>query len=185
MNKEFLTLYIGTIVRPKATFVSLIENPKNIPKGLIAVFIPATLYTLVYVFLIFGGGRPSKPWLTIPPETYYRYNVFFCAPSMILGWILAAGVVHALSRIVATRGTFEQTLTVFGFGLSIATWTTGIHDLATSLLGAIHRINQHEYEIALNAPTVWRTLLWIQMAAYLIWFVVLFSKAVNGLRFYG
>jgi hypothetical protein len=29
------------------------------------------------VFLIFGGGQPFKPWLDIPSETYYRYNVFF------------------------------------------------------------------------------------------------------------
>jgi hypothetical protein len=132
------------------------------------------------VFLIVGGGQPFKPWLDIPLDTYYRYNVFFCAPSMLLGWILAAGVVHTLSRLITAIGSFEQTLSVFGFGISIASWTTGFHDLITSFLGAIKLIDQNEYELALNSPTPWRTLLWIQMLAYLIWFVILFSKGTKA-----
>jgi hypothetical protein len=41
-------------------------------------------------------------------------------------------------------GSFEQTLIVFGFGISIASWSTGIHDIITSFLGGIHVINQRE-----------------------------------------
>jgi hypothetical protein len=66
---------------------------------------------------------------------------------MLLGWILATGVVHTFSRLFTAVGTFEQTLNVFGFGLSIASWTTGIHDIISRFLGAIHVINQHEYEL--------------------------------------
>lgn len=130
--------------------------------------------------MIFGGGKPFNPWLDIPLESYYKYNVFFCSPSVFLGWILASGVVHTLSRIITDTGTFEKTLSVFGFGISIASWTTGIHDLLSSFLGAIHVINQNKFEIALNSPTIWRTLLWILMSAYLIWFLILFSKAAKS-----
>ncbi len=145
-----------------------------------AVSITATLYTLVYVFLYFGGGQPFKPWLAIPPETYYQYNIFFCAPSMFAGWILAAGIVYTISRGFTTSGSFEQVLAVFGFGIGIASWTTGIHDLLTSFLGAIHIIDQRSYELALNTASIWRTLLWIQMLAYVTWFGILFSKGVQA-----
>ncbi len=179
MEKSFLKYYIGVVVKPNSTLEELITDDRKLKFGFYSVLITAILYTFVYVFLIFGGGQPFKPWLDIPLETYYRYNVFFCAPSMFLGWILAVGVIHTLSRLITSNGTFEQSLAGFGFGIGIASWTTGIHDLLTSFLGAIHVINQHDYEIALNSPTIWRTLLWIQMIAYLIWFVILFSKSVK------
>lgn len=179
-TNSFANYYWSSIVRPGVAFNNLIKDNKSLRFSIVAISITAILYTLVYVFLIFGGGQPFKPWLDIPLETYYNYNVFFCAPSMFLGWILASGVVHILSRIVTTSGTFEQTLCVFGFGISIASWTTGIHDVLTSFLGAIHVINQNDYELALNTPTIWRTLLWLQMSAYLIWFIILFAKGVRS-----
>ena len=179
MEKSFIKYYIGTIVKPDSTLEKLITDDRKIKFGFYSVLITAILYTFVYVFLILGRGQPFKPWLDIPIETYYRYNVFFCAPSMFLGWILSVGVIHTLSRLSTFNGTFEQTLACFGFSIGIASWTTGIHDLLTSLLGGIHVINQRDYEIALNSPTIWRTLLWIQMIAYLIWFVILFSKSVK------
>lgn len=175
----FANYYWLAVIRPGEAFEKLKAENNSLRFSVAAVFITAVLYTFVYVFLIFGGGQPYKPWLDIPLETYYRYNVFFCAPSMFLGWILAAGVVHTLSRLVTTTGTFEQTLCVFGFGISIASWTTGIHDVLTSFLGAIHVINQHDYELALNSPTIWRTLLWIMMIAYLFWFIFLFTKGTK------
>lgn len=179
MVKDFIDYYIGTVTRPGSSLKRLIADDRKIKFGFYSVLITATLYTFVYAFLILGGGQPFKPWLNIPKETYYRYNVFFCAPSMLLGWVLSAGVIHALTRLITSRGTFEQTLAGFGFAIGIASWTTGIHDLLTSFLGTVHVINQHDYEIALNSPTIWRTILWIQMFAYLAWFILLFSKSVK------
>jgi Yip1 domain len=148
--------------------------------GFWSVLIMAILYTGVYIFLIMGKGMPFHPWLNISPEVYYRYNVFFCAPSMILGWILSAGVVHVISRSIGSTGSFDQLLAVFGLSIGIASWSTGLHDIITSFLGAIHVISQREYEKALNSPTVWRTVLWILMFIYLAWFIILFSKGVKA-----
>ncbi|MCF8238873.1 MAG: hypothetical protein K9I85_11995 [Saprospiraceae bacterium] len=179
MARTFKRYYFGGITNPNVTFAELIRDRRCLAFGAYAVSIVAVLYTLVYVFLILGGGQPFRPWLDIPLESYYRYNVFFCAPSMFLGWILAAGVVHTVSRLLTRTGRFERILGLFGFGISIASWTTGIHDVVTSVLGGIHVISQPDYEVALNTPTIWRTLLWIQMGAYLIAFEVLFTLAVK------
>lgn len=175
----FFTLYASTFLKPETTFKRLVGEDRKIYLGLTAVLITAFLYSFVYFFLILGGGLPFKPWLAIPLESYYRYNLLLCAPTMILGWILAAGTVHTATRLVTTNGSFDKILSCFGFGLGISSWTTGIHDFVTSLLGAIQVIDQREYEMALNSPTIWRAFLWIQMAAYLIAFILLFSKSVR------
>ena len=176
---SFLHFYFGSITNPSATFESIVHDERKISLASRAVLITAVLYTLVYVFLILGGGQPFRPWLNIPLEEYYSYNVFFCALTMFLGLILAAGVVHTLSRLITTTGNFEDILSLFGFGISVASWTTGIHDILTSFLGGMKVISQHDYEIALNSPTIWRTLLWIQMAAYIVCFVIQFYKATK------
>jgi len=176
----FAGYYRASVIRPKTTFANLLQDKNALRFAMIAVSVTAILYTFVYIFLILGGGQPFKPWLNIPENIYYHYNVFFCAPSMFLGWILASGVTHLVSRLFTTAGRFEQVLCVFAFGISISSWTTGAHDLVTSFLGAFHFISQHDYELKLNSPTVWRTLLWILMVAYLVWFIVLFSVGVKS-----
>jgi hypothetical protein len=178
--KFFSEYYWATVVRPGKAFKDLIADSRSLKFSALAVLITAVLYTFVYIFLILGGGEPFKPWLNIPLDRYYCYNVFFCGPSMFLGWILAAGVVHSLGIGFHFNGSFERILAVFGFGIGIASWTTGLHDFITSFLGAIHVIDQHAYEFQLNSPTIWRTLLWIQMLAYLVWFIVLFSVGVKS-----
>lgn len=177
---SFLRLYGAAVIRPRSTFGQLGGDARLFRFGATAVLITALLYTFVYIFLIMGGGLPFRPWLSIAPEVYYRYNVFFCAPSMFLGWILSAGVVQVYSRLLGGKGSFEQTLGLMGFGISIASWATGIHDFVTSLLGALHIINQNAYELALNSPTIWRTLLWIQMVVYLLWFILLFTQSIRS-----
>ena len=177
--RSFAAYYQLCIVKPTEAFENLIHDKRLLKFSAAAVSITAVLYTLVYVFLIFGGGMPFKPWLDIPPGVYYRYNVFFCAPSMFLAWILSSGVVHLLSRLLTQMGSFEQTVSVLGFGISIASWTTGIHDVVSSFAGALHLINQHDFEISLNSPTIWRSILWILMTAYLVWFIILFTKGVK------
>ena len=55
-----------------------------------------------------------------------------------------------------------------------------MHDLVTSFLGAVHVINQREFEDALNAPTFWRALLWFLMTLYAVWFVVAFAAGIGA-----
>lgn len=176
LQYSFGKYYCSVFTRPAVTFAMLMDDSRKLRFSFFAVFITALLYTFVYVFLIFGDGRPFKPWLNIAPEEYYRYNVFFCLPSMFLAWILASGVLQLVSRLITRQGTFEQALAVTGFAISIASWSTGIHDILTSFLGAVHIIDQQQYEAAMNSPTIWRILLWVQMLIYLVWFILLFSK---------
>lgn len=179
---SFRDYYLAAIRRPRRTFDTLLSESQRLRFGLLALAIPATLYTLVYVFLSAGGGAPSSftPWLAIPAEVYYFYNRFLLAPSMFACWILAAGVAQLLSRLFSGKGSFEDNLAVLGFSISIASLASLLHDLPSSFLGAIGVINLSEYEIALNSPTIWRTILWIFYGLYLILFLVLFPKGIGS-----
>ena len=178
-SPTFFSYYIKMFHHPGDALRALAAEARLLRFAYVAVIISAVLYTLVYIFLIMGHGLPFKPWLRIEPEVYYRYNVFFCAPSMFLAWILCAGVMHLKCRALTNNGSFEQMLGLAAFGISVASWATGVHDLLTSFLGGIHVIDQNEYEEMMNSPTIWRTVLWIQMLLYAFLFVFFFSRAIR------
>jgi hypothetical protein len=181
---SFGSLYTRTFLRPAAALSAVAQHPRGLQLGAIAVAITAALYTAIYFFLAHNDGRPTvfTPWLAIPAEDYYRYNFWLNAPSILLAWVAASGFTQLAARALGGRGSFEQTLAVLGFGLSVATWWTGLHDLITTFLGFVGVIDQRAYEDAMSSPTPARTLLWVLMLGYLVWFVMLFSKGVSAVH---
>lgn len=179
---SFGSYYLGAVLRPRRTFDALLTDPRRLKFGALAMVINAILYTLVYVFLYIGGSAPStfKPWLAIPSEVYYRYDRFILAPSMFACWILAAGVAQLLGKLFKGRGSFEDNLSVFGFAIGIASLASLAHDLTDSFLGAIGLLDLRWYEVALNTPTIWRTILWILYSLSVILFLWLFPKGVGA-----
>lgn len=179
--KSFKDYYLGTLFRPRQTFDALLSDSRKLKFGLLAISLNAILYTLVYIFLWNGGGAPSsfEPWLAVPKDVYYFYNQFWLAPSMFGCWILAAGVAHLLSRLFSGKGSFEDTLSVFGFGVTIATLFALLHDFTDSFLGAIGLLDLRWYELALNSPTIWRTIL---LTLYSIGLLMLFVLLIMGTR---
>ncbi len=181
-KKSFKDYLIGTLLRPRRTFDKLLNDSRKLRFGFIAISINALLYTLVYIFLWQGGAAPSSftPWLAVPKDIYYFYNQFWLAPSMFGCWMLAAGATQLLSRLFSGKGTFEDTLSVFGFGITVATFFALLHDFTDSLLGAIGILDLRWYETALNSPTIWRTILLTLYSIALIMLFLLLIKGVGG-----
>jgi hypothetical protein len=179
-ERSFWSFYKGLFLKPSKTFQELLIDDRRVKFGFFAILIPTVGYTLFYIMASKAGGAPStfKPWLAIPIEDYFYYDIFLMAPTMLLCWIFSAGLVHLLSRLFSGIGTYEDTVTVIGFGISVATWSTLIHDLTDAFLAFIGVIDMKEYEAALNAPTFWRTLLLTLFAIYFIWFLILFTKGI-------
>ena len=127
---SFLRLYLPAFLRPRASFDRLVREPARVRVGALAVGVTAVVYLLVYFFLSRNGGRPTvfKPWLAIPAEVYYRWDLYLCVPSIVLGWVAAAGFTQLAARGLGGAGSFEDTLAVLGFGIGIASWATGLHD---------------------------------------------------------
>jgi hypothetical protein len=178
----FVSCYLRVFVAPRATFEALVRSAVRIPFAFGCVGITSALYTGIYVLLARGGGYPSSfdPWLAIPAADYYRYDIALAAPCIFAGWILAAGVVQLASGFARGRGSFEDTLSVLGLGLSAASWTTGLHDLFLGILGNVGVLDLPTHELAMNEPGAAHTLLWIALVAYLVAFVVLFTKGIGA-----
>lgn len=142
------------------------------------------LYTWVYVNLTIGGGAPSSfaPWLAIPRESYYFFDQFILAPSMLICWVSAAGIVQLASKPFGGSGSFEDTLSVLGFAIGIACLASLLHDFPDTLLGALGLLDLRAYEVMLNTPTIWRTILWMCYGASFVLFVLLFTKAVRAVQ---
>lgn len=179
--KKFISNYLQAIYSPRKTFEELIRSDDLYKLSLAFISIPIICYTLLYVFLTIAKGAPSTltPWLNIPKADYYSINRFLLAPSMIICWFTATSFIQVVSRLLGGAGTFEQTLATISLSISTAMWGALIHDLPMSFLSAIGVINASQHEVAMNSPTIFRTILWICYSIYFIAFVILFPMSVR------
>jgi hypothetical protein len=177
----FTSEYFQTIYKPRKTFEGLIDKNNLYKQSLAYISIPIICYTFMYVFLTIAKGAPSTltPWLNISKADYYSINRFLLAPSMIICWFTATSFIQVVSRLLGGTGTFEQTLATISLSISIAMWGALVHDLPMSFLSAIGVINASEHEIAMNSPTIFRTILWICYSIYFFAFFILFSISVR------
>jgi hypothetical protein len=158
-----------------------LSDERRLKFGLFSFLIPAIGYTLFYFMAYKSGGQPStfKPWLAIPRENYFYYDIFLTLPAYFLSLVTAAAILQLLSKVFGGKGSFEDSVSVLGFGMGVATWSTMLHDLTDASLSFIGIISMPEYEKLLNEPTFWRSLLWTLFALYFTWFIVLFTKGMK------
>lgn len=179
--KAFISDYLETIYKPQKKFEELIRKDNLYKLSFAFISIPIICYTLLYVFLTIAKGAPSTltPWLNISKADYYAINRFLLAPGMIICWFTATSFIQVTSRLLGGAGTFEQTLATIALSISIAMWGALIHDLPMSFLSAVGVIDASQHEIAMNSPTIFRTILWICYSIYFIAFLILFPIAVR------
>jgi hypothetical protein len=128
-----------------------------------------------------AGGAPStfKPWLALPVEEYFKYDIFLTFPGYFMSWVGAASVVFLLIHLFKGKCTYDDILLVIGMGIGIATWSSMLHDLTDAFLSFIGVIDMKAYEKLLNEPTFWRFLLLTLYAIYFFWFITLFSIGIK------
>lgn len=179
--KTQVSRYFKTIYKPRETFEELITQDNLYKQSLVYISVPIACYTLLYIFLTIANGAPSTltPWLNISRDEYYSINRFLLAPSMIICWFTTTSFIQVSSRLTGGKGTFEQTLSTISLSISIAMWGALIHDLPMSFLSAIGVIDARQHEIAMNSPTVFRTILWICYSIYFVAFLILFPLSVR------
>jgi len=175
--------------KPGKTFDRLMNSGNKLSYGFYALLVPAVGYTLFYLMAWNAGGSPStfKPWLNLPIEKYFMYDIFLTIPGYFVSWSTAAVLVFLLSRLLKGNAKFEDILMVIGFGVGIATWSSMLHDLTDAFLATIGVIDMKEYERLLNEPTFWRYLLLTLYMIYFFWFISLFTigiKKANNFNYF-
>jgi hypothetical protein len=118
----FGTCWWGTIHAPVAALRRVAAEPSLVYPTLAAALFPA-LYSasILWTQLFVRRAPPSwEPWVSvIPRETYYLWEAAFLVPVTLLMWLLFGALGHRLARAVGGRGTFDATLAVLAFSLSV------------------------------------------------------------------
>ena len=181
INTNFWTLYFRMFYKPQSTFRLIFESNSSLKFGFFAILVPAVGYTIFYIMAYFAGGSPStfKPWLALPIENYFKYDIFLTLPGYYLSWLGASGTIYLLSGLMNGQSKFDNVLAIIGFGIGIATWSSLFHDLTDAFLSVIGVIEMREYERLLNEPTFWRGLLLSLYIIYIIWILTLFTIGIK------
>ena len=96
--------------KPKSTFEEIFQSDSALKFGFFSFLIPSLGYTLFYIMANFVGGAPSsfKPWLAIPIEQYFKYDIFLAFPGYYLSWIGASVTVYLLSNLMNGKSKFDN-----------------------------------------------------------------------------
>ena len=113
-----LRFWAQATVRPGPTIRALKAHPNKVAIAFWINLIFAAMYTVTVVIYTLIGRLPAfVPWIPIPPERYYFYQVFWTIPWGLATWIMMAGICHllALAGPRQRRGyQFEDALMVCG-----------------------------------------------------------------------
>jgi hypothetical protein len=126
--KKFLSYLIGTIWSPRRTF-TLISEENSIFFGLGALLLYSGLYIVTELIMISNNLQPAvPPYLPIPVESYYFWQVFFTIPVVVLSWlILGISMYLLVVKVFKGQGSLKQYLNILSFSFSmpsiITMWT--------------------------------------------------------------
>ncbi len=112
--------YLAT-VRPRKAIGELAVSERKIAVGFWINLLFAALYTITVVIYYFVIERlPAvEPWMPIPPDRYYLYQIFWTIPWGLSTWIMMSGIVYLLAiagKKEAARYRFDGALLVCGIG---------------------------------------------------------------------
>ena len=136
---EFLHYAIGLMVRPRKTMRALLADPLRTGFGMAGVFTLSFVYIAGIALAMARNPdiRPTAPpLLTIAPQRYYAYELFFLLPVALVSVIVQAGVTRLVCSARNGRGTFEDLFAILGLGYTLLALVMGVPDLAIGLYGA-------------------------------------------------
>lgn len=110
--------WVEATLRPRQAIAELKTHPNKAAVAFWVNFIFAVLYAVTALIYYAIGRLPAfEPWMPIPEETYYLYQIFWTVPWGLVTWIAFSGVAHLLAvagRDTAVRYQFEDALVVGG-----------------------------------------------------------------------
>lgn len=176
--KSFWGYFIGTIFKPRATFRTLLADPKQVSKGFKAVLFMGILYTLTVAGFAASGALITAPaFINLWPENYYFWEMFFAAPVVFMGWILAAGFGHLLSQAGKGSGSFEGTLAGLGFAVTVPQLATWIPETIFAIF-LLSGMKQEEMMERTAQPGFWQSFAIAYQAVAILWMLILVITAL-------
>ena len=173
-------VYFGRFVRrPRQAWAELLTDPARVRYGFLAVLAVGAGYGITEAGIALSGGTPSTPWVAIPRADYFKWEALFSAPVTVVCWILAAALMHLLSKLFHGQGTFDDTLALLGFAVALPTLLSLIPDAIRAALTATGLVSRAAWEQAVSQPGSLDFLfLWVYMIAYGLGLLCLFPVSV-------
>jgi hypothetical protein len=134
----------------------LLADQGRLRYGFEAVLFVGVGYALTTAGIAQSGGTPSTPWLAIPQTDYFKWKAFFVAPVTLLCWVLAAGVMHLLSKLFQGRGTFDDMLALLGFAIALPTLVSLLPDFTRAVLTTVGVLSRADPYAAQCTRTIHR-----------------------------
>lgn len=180
--ENFFGIYLKMFFRPRDAFDRLNNSKRELWYGLLALLIPAAIYTVFYILAYNAGGAPSKfkPWLALPIEKYFFYGIFLSIPGYFCSGVVASALMYMLLKLSNKTVTYDGVMGIVGFTAGVATWSTLLHDFSDAVLSFLGIITMAEYEKVLNSGGFWDYLYKVLMILYLVWFIILYYKGIRS-----
>ena len=171
---------LSVFVSPRVALETLSRDSARVRIGASAMFGMSLLYTLVSVNLAVIGGTPNPPpWLRIPTADYFYWASYFYAPVLLSGWVFASAIVHLASRSLGGQGSLDDTVALLGFATAAATLPALVPDLAPTLVQVVGLMDYEPWFHSVTHGGAWFYAVWVYLAAYLVYFCVLYPTAAR------
>lgn len=168
---------LGFIRSPSAFLKQLGTGPRAVSVGIRNVLAIAVLYELAILLWALGSdGVTLPPFLRIPEEKYYLYELIFLIPMFIVNWLLASGIAYVTSMALGGDGSFDALLGGFGISMAISFYFSLIPDYLQGILWTTGWVPFHEY-LEITSRGTLLAVVWTYMLAWL--FAQLFFYSVT------
>ncbi len=117
---EAIIYWFRATLWPKAVILELKDHPNKVAIAVWINVVFAALYAITALIYYAIGRLPAiPPWMPIPVEKYYLYQMFWTIPWGLTTWIAFSGIAHLLAiagKASSTAYTYEDALVVCGLG---------------------------------------------------------------------
>ena len=164
---------------PNSVLQRLASDPRTVFVGFRNVLATAVLYEIAILLWFYGAeGLTLPPFLRIPEEQYYLYELIFLIPLFLCNWLLASGIACLLSKSMDGNGTYDSLLGGFGLSMAVGAYFTLIPDYVQGNLWTSGWISFTEYqELTSRGPLL--VLVWAYLLAYLLAHLFFYSLTVR------
>ncbi len=138
----------------------------------------AVLYEFAILLWAFGAdGVTLPPFLKIPEQHYYFYELIYLIPLFLIMWLLASGIAYLLSKGLGGNGSFDAILGGFGLTMAVSAYFTLIPDYVQGILWTTGWIPFAEYQ-ELTGKGILLVIVWAYMLAYTFAHLILYASTI-------
>ena len=131
----------------------------------------------ILLWAIGSDGVTLPPFLRIPEDQYYFYELIFLIPMFLVTWLLASALGYVLSRVMNGRGSFDAILGGFGVSMAVSFYFSLIPDYVQGILWTTGLVSFHEY-LEITGGGVPLFIVWAYLLAWFLAHLVFYSITV-------